>query len=71
MFYSKLNLTFHFEKYKIICESGDYEQCSDDDGDPILQDPKGMSMHEIALLTANTSLQDLSSRPDLAEDVSF
>lgn len=34
---------------------GDYDQCSDDDGDPVLQDTKGMSMQEVVLMADNTS----------------
>ncbi|XP_049870770.1 uncharacterized protein LOC126370091 isoform X2 [Pectinophora gossypiella] len=39
----------------------DYDQCSDD-GDPILQDPKGLLMQDVELLTASTSDENLSSR---------
>ncbi|XP_063540423.1 uncharacterized protein LOC134749425 [Cydia strobilella] len=34
----------------------DYDQCSDEEEFPILEDPKGMLMQEIELLTANTSI---------------
>ncbi|XP_028172214.1 uncharacterized protein LOC114361411 [Ostrinia furnacalis] len=33
----------------------DYDQCSDDDGDPILQDTKCMSMQEVELMAMPTS----------------
>ncbi|XP_026732139.1 uncharacterized protein LOC113496937 [Trichoplusia ni] len=33
----------------------DYEQCSEDEVEPILEDPKGMTLQEVELLTANTS----------------
>lgn len=39
---------------------GDYDQCSDEDGFPVLQDPKEMILQEIELLTANTSHDNLS-----------
>lgn len=46
--------------YKLF-SLGDYEQCSDDDGDPVLQDPKGMTLQEVELMTACTSEDNLTS----------
>ncbi|KAM3967132.1 uncharacterized protein ACR2FA_011985 [Aphomia sociella] len=37
----------------------DYEQCSEEDGDPVLQDVKGLSLQEVELMTAHTSEADL------------
>ncbi|KAJ0177806.1 hypothetical protein K1T71_006679 [Dendrolimus kikuchii] len=37
----------------------DYEQGFEDDSEPFLQEPKGLSFHEIELMTANTSEENL------------
>ncbi|XP_075975913.1 uncharacterized protein LOC142976436 [Anticarsia gemmatalis] len=42
----------------------DYEQCSEDDGNVILDDPKGMTLQEVELLTANTSDDELSAHDE-------
>ncbi|XP_063389741.1 uncharacterized protein LOC134675420 [Cydia fagiglandana] len=47
----------------------DYDQCSDEEEFPILQDPKGMLMQEIALLTANTSIDTGRSYDEPKEDI--
>lgn len=43
---------------------GDYEQCSEDDGNVILDDPKGMTLQEIELLTTNTSEENLATHDE-------
>ncbi|KAI8420882.1 hypothetical protein MSG28_008067 [Choristoneura fumiferana] len=48
----------------------DYDQCSDEDGYPILQDPKGMIMQEIELLTADTSVDTNTPCDEPEEDSS-
>ncbi|XP_061704701.1 uncharacterized protein LOC133516034 isoform X1 [Cydia pomonella] len=47
----------------------DYDQCSDEEEYPILEDPKGMLMQEIALLTANTSIDTGRSYDESREDI--
>ncbi|XP_059053612.1 uncharacterized protein LOC131847917 isoform X1 [Achroia grisella] len=37
----------------------DYEQYSEEDGDPVLQDPKALTLQEVELITAHTSEEDL------------
>ncbi|XP_031762810.2 uncharacterized protein LOC113519025 isoform X2 [Galleria mellonella] len=37
----------------------DYEQCSEEDGDPVLQDPKALTLQEVELMTVHTSEVDL------------
>ncbi|XP_063367687.1 uncharacterized protein LOC134656096 [Cydia amplana] len=46
----------------------DYDQCSEEEF-PILEDPKGMLMQEIALLTANTSIDTGRSYDESEEDI--
>ncbi|XP_063635002.1 uncharacterized protein LOC134805669 [Cydia splendana] len=47
----------------------DYDQCSDEEEFPILEDPKEMLMQEIALLTANTSIDTGRSYDEPEEDI--
>ncbi|XP_035440819.1 uncharacterized protein LOC118269680 [Spodoptera frugiperda] len=42
----------------------DYEQNSEDEVDPILEDPKGMTLQEVELMTADTSEENLSTNRD-------
>ncbi|XP_048000466.1 uncharacterized protein LOC125237438 isoform X1 [Leguminivora glycinivorella] len=47
----------------------DYDQCSDEEEFPILADPKGMLLQEIALMTANTSFDTERSCNEHEEDI--
>lgn len=62
--YLTLNRKCHISSNNVFCPiycyvnieiPGDYDQCSDDDGDPVMQDTKGMSMQEVELMTMRTS----------------
>lgn len=48
--------------------TGDDEQGSEDDGNVILEDPKGMTLQEVELMTANTSNEDLSTHDEVTLD---
>nr|XP_049693311.1 uncharacterized protein LOC110379945 [Helicoverpa armigera] len=57
--YENAYLTLNREYY--YC---DYDQNSEDEVDPILEDPKGMTLQEVELMTANTSDENLSNRQE-------
>ncbi|CAB3235649.1 unnamed protein product [Arctia plantaginis] len=56
-----------FEKAYLSLNRDD-EQGSEDDGNVILEDPKGMTLQEVELMTANTSNEDLSTHGELTSD---
>ncbi|KAI5631669.1 hypothetical protein NE865_15628 [Phthorimaea operculella] len=62
---AKLESTRYEDAYLTL--NRDYEQCSDDEGDPVLQDPK-VPMQEVELLVASTEEEDTNSSYREAEE---